>query len=114
MMEKIKHTTLLFDFYGPLLTEKQQRVINLYYENDFSFTEIAEQLNISRQAVYYLLKMAVAFLVYYEERQLLVKKFSRSQQELQSVYSLLNQEEGLDRQDIAQAVKIIRSVLESD
>ena len=56
MMEKIKHTTLLFDFYGPLLTEKQQRVINLYYENDFSFTEIAEQLNISRQAVYDLLK----------------------------------------------------------
>lgn len=114
MMEKIKYTTLLFDFYGPLLTEKQQRVINLYYENDFSFTEIAEQLNISRQAVYDLLKRAVALLEEYEERLHLVKKFSRTQQELQSVYSLLNQEKELDCQDIAQAVKIIRTVLESD
>lgn len=114
MMEKIKYTTLLFDFYGPLLTEKQQRVINLYYENDFSFTEIAEQLNISRQAVYDLLKRAVALLEEYEARLHLVKKFSRTQQELQAVYSLLNQEEGLDRQDIAQAVEIIRTVLESD
>lgn len=114
MMEKIKYTTLLFDFYGPLLTEKQQRVINLYYENDFSLTEIAEQLNISRQAVYDLLKRAVALLEEYETRLHLVKKFSRTQQELQAVYSLLNQEEGLDSQDIAQAVKIIRTVLESD
>lgn len=114
MIEKIKHITLLFDFYGPLLTEKQQRVINLYYENDFSFTEIAGQLNISRQAVYDLLKRAVALLEEYEVRLHLVEKFSQTQQELRSVYSLLNQKDGLEGRDIAKAVEIIRTTLELD
>ncbi|MDD3365628.1 MAG: hypothetical protein PHZ03_11670, partial [Syntrophomonas sp.] len=35
-MEKISHVVLLKDFYGPLLTEKQQNVLNLHYENDLS------------------------------------------------------------------------------
>jgi predicted DNA-binding protein YlxM (UPF0122 family) len=114
VLEKIEHIILLFDFYGPLLTEKQQRAINLHYENDFSFSEIAQHLHISRQAVYDLLKRAVTLLEEYEARLHLVEKFSRTQQELKSVYMLLNKGEELDRRDIAQAVNIIRTTLESD
>lgn len=114
MLEKREYLILLFDFYGPLLTEKQQQVINLHYENDYSFSEIAEQVNISRQAVYDLLKRAVNLLEQYEARLHLVEKFNRTQQELQSVYSLLHQEDELDREDVAKAVEIIKAALESD
>lgn len=44
--------SLLFDLYGPLLTGKKQRVMTLYHERDMSLSEIAEELGISRAAVY--------------------------------------------------------------
>lgn len=112
MLEKIEYIILLFDFYGPLLTEKQQRAINLHYENDLSLTEIAEHLNITRQAVYDLLKRSVALLEDYEKRLQLAGRFSQTRQELQSVYNLLNRTEEPDVQDIAKAVNIIKQAIE--
>ena len=51
-MEKTLRMSLLFDFYGALLTERQQDVFQLYFGDDLSLGEIAEELRISRQAVY--------------------------------------------------------------
>ena len=45
-------TGWLFDFYGPLLTERQRKLLSLYCEEDFSLSEIAAQEGISRQCVY--------------------------------------------------------------
>lgn len=56
MMEIIARRSLLFDFYGPLLTNKQQEIYDYYYQQDLSLGEIAENLGVSRQAVYDLLK----------------------------------------------------------
>ena len=42
----------LFDFYGPLLTERQQKLLALYCNEDFSLSEIAAREGISRQGVY--------------------------------------------------------------
>ena len=50
-MDDILQLTLLYDFYGELLTEKQKQVYELHYQNDLSLTEIGEELSISRQAV---------------------------------------------------------------
>ncbi|HZK33134.1 MAG TPA: sigma factor-like helix-turn-helix DNA-binding protein, partial [Tissierellaceae bacterium] len=50
-MEKLLKINIYFDFYGKLLTPKQYQIIELYYLNDYSLTEIAECLDITRQGV---------------------------------------------------------------
>ncbi|MDD4593386.1 MAG: YlxM family DNA-binding protein, partial [Parabacteroides sp.] len=75
MLEKTEHMIMLKDFYGPLLTLKQQDLMSLYYEDDWSLSEIAENRGTSRQAVYDVLKRAETALQEYEERLGLVDKF---------------------------------------
>ncbi len=113
MLEKIEHMIMLKDFYGPLLTEKQQLVMNLHYENDWSLSEIAEHMSITRQAVYDLLKRAESSLEDYEHRLGLVEKFMSARQHLEKIYALLNNEEKVDEKTLARAVKILREVTES-
>ena len=50
-MNRIVRESLLFDFYGELLTAKKRRVMSLYHEENWSLAEIAEELGISRAAV---------------------------------------------------------------
>ena len=50
-MSKNLEVSVLFDFYGEMLTEKQKDVIDLYYNEDLSLAEIAEHEGISRQGV---------------------------------------------------------------
>ena len=52
MLDKTIEISMLFDYYGKLLTDKQQKIIELYYYQDLSLGEIAENLEISRQGVY--------------------------------------------------------------
>ena len=58
MIEDIVKKTLLFDFYGQLLTDKQKYIVEMYYGDDLSLSEISEQIGISRQGVYDTLKRA--------------------------------------------------------
>ncbi len=67
-MDKFAWVNLLYDFYGRLLTERQQKIMELYYEQDLSLGEIAAEINISRQAVYDAIKRAGATLENYEEK----------------------------------------------
>ena len=46
MLEKRSHIVFLNDFYGPLLTPKQQEAMSLHYENDWSLSEIAEHMQL--------------------------------------------------------------------
>lgn len=68
MLEKTQHVLLLRDVYGPLLTDKQREAVALHFEEDWSLSEIALHLSISKQAVHDLLKRTVASLGQYESK----------------------------------------------
>lgn len=109
MLEKVSHVVLLKDFYGPLLTDKQQDVLNMHYENDWSLSEIASSMNSSRQAVYDLVKRAEAILQEYEDKLGLVAKFQRTRQNLEELRDIL-EESGTDNPRTIKAVSLIEEI----
>lgn len=74
-MDSLLQISLLFDFYGELLTDKQKTIYRMYYDEDLSLSEIGEELQISRQAVRDQLKRTEKILKEYEEKLNLVEKF---------------------------------------
>ena len=73
-LDNLYEMSLLADFYGALLSERQQDVLRLYHEENCSLQEIAEELGISRQGVHEALKKAEKTLRDYEEKLGLYKK----------------------------------------
>ncbi len=71
---------ILYDLYGPLLAEKQRRAIELYFLEDQSYSEIAEQEHISRQAVFDALKHGISSLESYETRLGLIMKLEKARE----------------------------------
>jgi uncharacterized protein len=84
----------LFDFYQSLLTPKQRSYMALYYLDDYSLGEIAEEYNVSRQAVYDNIKRTEAMLEEYENKLRLFEKFQQRQQILQQIKSKLKELNG--------------------
>jgi uncharacterized protein len=74
-MAKDLKISLLLDFYGDMLTEKQREVIEFYYNDDLSLSEIAENVGITRQGVRDAIKHAEGQLLEMESRLGLVKRF---------------------------------------
>ena len=109
MLEKVSQVVLLKDFYGPLLTAKQQDVLYMHYENDWSLSEIAIAMNTSRQAVYDLVKRAEGILQEYEDKLGLVKKFQRTRQNLDEL-KLILQDSKADDTRLNQAVMLIEEI----
>lgn len=66
MLEKTTRINFLYDYYVSLLTEKQRNYLSLYYHEDYSLGEIAEQTKVSRQAVYDNIKRTENLLEHYE------------------------------------------------
>ena len=88
MDNKVK-ISMLCDIYGKLLTEKQFEFINDYYNNDLSLSEIAENNNITRQAVRDIIKKGERKLFEYEEKLLFMKKTISQEQKIQAILSEL-------------------------
>lgn len=89
LLEKMIRMGELYDFYGQLLTERQQEFMNLYYLEDLSLGEIAERYAISRQAVYDNLRRAGNLLEEYEAKLGLLARTQAMKQTLQDVKSLI-------------------------
>lgn len=89
-MDKVLQITLLYDFYGELLTEKQRSVIELYYQDDYSLNEIGDRCGITRQAVHEMIKRTEKILMQYEEKLLLVDKFLKQKERLENTVEMFD------------------------
>ena len=74
-MTKNLTMSMLMDFYGQLLTDKQRDTVDLYYNEDLSLSEIAEEIGISRQGVRDSIKRGERLLNEYEEKLGLAGRF---------------------------------------
>ena len=84
-MEKFVEQTLLYDFYGELLTERQQQVYESVVLEDFSLSEVAEELGISRQGVHDMIRRCNHTLEEYEKKLHLVEKFLCIKKQVQRI-----------------------------
>lgn len=89
-MDKHIEISILWQIYGKLLTENQYKVLNDYYNEDLSLSEIAENNGISRQGVRDIIKKGEAKLFEYEEKLGIMKKTQQNEKTLQLIFSQLS------------------------
>ena len=111
MEEKVK-ISMLCEFYGALLTNKQYEFINDYYNNDLSLSEIAENNEITRQAVRDIIKKGEKKLFEYEEKLNFVKRTLNQEKKIEKALSELTkiQKDYSDKQ-IANVLESIKKEL---
>ena len=103
------HVTELFGLYGPMLTEKQYKCLSMYLDEDFSLSEIGEDLGVSRQAVHDLLSRARQKMEDLETELGLAKRQQQQREALNAIYEEISQ---LANEDNAGKVKDILAHLE--
>lgn len=89
-IDEITQTSLLYDFYGQLLSKRQREVMELYHEENLTLSEIAEEFGISRQGVHDSLKNAEKALHEYEEKLKLVARFQRSSTAVEEIDAIID------------------------
>ena len=82
MKNQAYRMTMLFDFYGELLTDRQKEFFDLYYNEDLSLAEIAENYGISRQGVRDVIVRAEGIMTEIEDKTGLIKRFHLMQKQL--------------------------------
>ena len=87
MKNQTYRMTMLFDFYGELLTERQKEFYDLYYNEDLSLSEIAENYGISRQGVRDVIVRAEAQMTEIEDKTGLVRRYQQMRSLLESIRS---------------------------
>lgn len=89
-MKELIRITMLIDYYGTLLTEKQNQILKMYYEEDYSLAEIADNYNITRQAAFDAIKKGEAVLNKYEYALNLAQKQTEKEKTAEEIRNLLN------------------------
>ena len=88
-MERIVEQTLLYDFYGELLTDHQKAIYEDVVFNDLSLSEVAEMQGISRQGVHDLVRRCDKILAGYEEKLHLIQRFRQTRQSVEEMYQIV-------------------------
>ncbi len=89
-MEKKVEISMLWQIYGKLLTEKQYEFIDYYYNQDLSLSEIAENSDITRQAVRDIIKKGERKLFEFEEKLLFMKRTINQEKQIENILLQLN------------------------
>ena len=112
--DDITQASLLYDFYGQLLSKRQNQVMKLYHEENLSLSEIASEFDISRQGVHDALKNAERSLAEYESKLGLIAKFRQSREAVDEIdeildgiiYSLRQENSGAAKQAVKDLNKV--------
>lgn len=83
--------TMLYDFYGELLTDRQREFFDLYYNDDLSLSEIAENAGISRQGVRDVIVRAEAQMQEIEDKTRLIRRFEEMRGHLDTITSAVEE-----------------------
>lgn len=109
VMNEILEQTLLYDFYGELLTEHQKEIYEQFVLEDLSLSEIAEQAGISRQGVHDLVKRCQKTLEGYEAKLHLVEKFLSVREKIDRIRETITEYES-DKIDPGEMAARIRKI----
>lgn len=107
-MEKIVELGLLYDFYGELLTDHQQKIYEAAVFEDMSLGEIAEEAGISRQGVHDLLKRCDKQLLGYESKLHLAQRFVEARKTVREILRLAEGSADEDNSDMAKRLDAIQ------
>lgn len=106
-MERFVEQTLLYDFYGELLTEHQRRIYEDVVLNDYSLSEVAQDLGISRQGVHDNVKRCNKTLQDYEDKLHLVEKFVNIKEKIHRIHGLAKNCERMSKEELVSEVEHI-------
>ena len=101
-----------YDFYGAFLTKRQQEVVELYHEENYTLAEIGDEFGISRQGVHDALKNAEAQLDSYEEKLGLVSRFEKTRKGIAKIDKLIDGlvAENKDNEELTKKLKKVKSI----
>ena len=110
MFEKNLNVGYLLDFYGELLPERKRSVLDMYYNEDYSLAEIADEIGISRQGVRNIIKKTENELFFYEEKLGLAKRLLNVEAYAEAISSIVEQNSLPDsvKQELLQLTKAIK------
>lgn len=106
-MDKNIEISLLFDFYGQLLSDKQRQAVSLYYNDDLSLSETSEVMGITRQGVRDLVRRSESELYEYERKLGLYERFSRTGESAALIKQIAGSIGDTDDERVRSAVKRI-------
>ena len=89
MVKNMGEINMLYDFYGDLLTDRQKTVMEFYYGDDFTLSEIAEHTGISKQAVHDTVHKAEKALYSYESALGLLSRYRQSEEQIRKASAIL-------------------------
>lgn len=112
MLDQINRINMLYDIYAPLLTERQQEVLQLYFSDNYSLGEIALEYGISRQAIYDLIRRALASIERFEHKLGLYRLFENQQKLFTEAEGLLESEQ-IDQHSLKRLKSIIAELRKS-
>ena len=110
-MKDILKSSLLYDFYGELLTEHQKEIYEDFILNDLSLGEIAQERGISRQGVHDLVKRCDKILNDYEEKLHLIERFSKTKADVQKICNLADCQN--DSENLSKIKTIAQEILDN-
>ncbi|HWQ79768.1 MAG TPA: YlxM family DNA-binding protein [Anaerovoracaceae bacterium] len=114
MFEKMIEISMLYDFYGPLLTAKQRELLKLHHEDNYSLSEIAEEYGISRQGVHDAVKKAEKALHEYESKLGLISRFNATEKAVKNADSEIDRliRENSQNRTLSDRLRHIKAIID--